>query len=452
MYNRENKETRLAFSTSHPCNSGRLRRQSVLLFGPAIVAGVLTSANGANSMGLFDFLRRPTTPDKFAALFMQELKRSGVKDPVTYDRDANRLLVGSGDKQQIINLTNFFKEYQPLSWSQRRRHLADRARLFSRRNDEFPSDFETARSHLRPKVWARAAIEQIHLQARADGGDAGKFDIPEYEIGSHLVASLVYDLPQMMKSINKEQLDEWGVSYYEALEIARENLEQTQFAYAQIGEGCYAFTSGDSYDACRLLLPSLMERLQVKGDLIAMVPNRDSLFVTGSDDPVGWQVMATLAEKSREQPRPMVPIPVRWDGDSWVDWLPEHGRPESTALHNLARHYFLETYADQKQLLDRIHEREGTDVFVASCTLVKKKDDSLYSYAVWANGVKTLLPQTEWLMFARGADDLAAIAPWEKAQEIVGRFMQPTENYPLRVLVDDFPDAEELKSLGKGEP
>src|SRR6202011_4912262 len=120
-------------------------------------------------------------------------------------------------------------------------------------------------------------------------------EIPEYEVGSHLVASLAYDLPQAMVSVSKERLEKWGVTYYEALEIARENLEQTPFTYAEIGKGCYAFATGDSYDACRLLLPSRVEQLRVTGDLIAMVPNRDSLLVTGSDDAQGLKIMVELA-------------------------------------------------------------------------------------------------------------------------------------------------------------
>jgi hypothetical protein len=296
------------------------------------------------------------------------------------------------------------------------------------------------------------ALEQTRLQAQIDGGDASKLEIPEYEIGTHLVASLVYDLPEMMKSINKEQLDKWGVSYYEALEIARENLEQASFAYAQIGDGCYASATGDSYDACRLLLPAQIGRFQVKGDRIAMVPNRDSLLVTGSDDTVGLQIMADLAAKSREDPRPMVPIPIRWDGDAWVDWLPDRNHTASARFYDLARHYFLEVYSDQKQMLERLHEQQGTDVFVATYTLVKKTDDSQYSYAVWANGVKTLLPQAEWVMFVRGEDDLAAVAQWERVQQLVGRLMEPTEHYPARFLVQDFPTDAELEALGTAEP
>src|SRR5262245_28855423 len=404
-------------------------------------------------MGLLDFLfRGPPTPAKFAEMFTKELRRAGVTQPIEYDAENNRILVGEGENRETINLGNFLREYIDQPWSKRKQHLADRARLFATKREEVAADFEEARSHLRPKLWVRAAIQQMRLQVEIDGGDPDKFDIPEYECGSHLVASLVYDLPQTMQSVSEEQLRDWGVSYYEALEIARENLEQVPTSYAQIGDGCFAFMTGDSYDCCRLLLPSLVDRLNVKGDLIAMAPNRDTLLVTGSDDELGLRIMADLAAKALEDARPMVPIPLRRDGDDWVDWAPPAGHPSEAQFRNLARRFYLDIYTEQKQQLDRIFEDDGVELFVASYTLVKKEDDRLYSYAVWGNGVKTLLPRAEWLMFIRGEDDLPAVARWEKAEQTVGHLMKPTDHYPPRVEVLEFPTDAELAKLGKGVP
>ena len=62
-------------------------------------------------------------------------------------------------------------------------------------------------------------------------------------------------------------------------------------------------------------------------DPIAMVPNRDTLFIAGSDDPEGLEMMADLTEKSLEEPRPMMSTALRLDGDEWVDWLPPANHP-----------------------------------------------------------------------------------------------------------------------------
>jgi hypothetical protein len=404
------------------------------------------------TMSLFDFLFRPPTKEKFAKLVLREMRRAGVEDELKYDAQNDRILRGNGNQTASIYLTNFYKEYLALPRLQRKKHLAHRALMFLNNHIDIPSGFETARLNLRPKIWVRAALEKARLQIQIDGGDSSKFEIPEYEIGSHLIASLVYDLPDTMMSINNEQLETWGVTYYEALEIAKENLEKTPSAFAQIGADCFASATGDSYDACRLLLPNLIEGFEVKGDLIAMVPNRDTLILAGSDDPESLSIMVDLTRKALEDPRPMVPIPLRLDGDAWVDWLPDKNHPHSDSFLDLARQFLHQEYADQKLMLERLHEKKTVDIFVATYNVIKKDNGQLFSYAVWANGARTLLPKTEWVMFLRGKDDLASVVGWDKAEQIVGRLMKPTDHYPIRVLVDEFPDDAELANLGKTEP
>jgi len=249
-----------------------------------------------------------------------------------------------------------------------------------------------------------------------------------------------------------EQLEKWGISYYEALEIARENLEQEQFAFARIGDGFYASSNGDSYDSSRLLLPNLIERFKVEGDLIAMVPNRDSLLVAGSEDEQSLTIMLDLAAKALEDPRPMVPIPVRLDGDDWVDWTPPSQYSLAPRFQELARRFLHGEYEDQQNLLNQLYERKAIDLFVASCSAVQKDDGSVFTYAVWSKGCHALLPKAEWLMFFRGENDIPAVASWEKAEQVVGHLMKTTEHYPPRVEVSDFPTEAELARLGKATP
>jgi hypothetical protein len=55
-------------------------------------------------------------------------------------------------------------------------------------------------------------------------------------------------------------------------------------------------------------------------------------------------------------------------------------------------------------------------------------------------------------MFFRGKGDVPAVARWEKAEQRVGHLMKPTDYYPRRVLVEQFPSEQELTALGKAEP
>src|SRR5262245_13582423 len=403
-------------------------------------------------MGLLDFFFPPLTPDKFAEMFIREMRRAGAKDDLVYDRELHRIVRGKAKDSSWIGLTNFYKEYLSLPRARRRQHLVSRARMHVSKFDDLPDSFEEARSHLRPKLWVRAALEKLRLQVEVDGGDASKIDIPEYEVGSHLTASVAYDLPEQIASVSREQLEKWGISYYEALEIARENLEEQQFTFAQIGQGCYVSSNGDSYDSSRLLLPNLIERFKVKGDLIAMVPNRDNLLVAGSDDEQSLTIMLELATKALEDPRPMVPVPVRLDGDAWVDWLPPPEHPLAPRFQELARRFLYEEYSDQLGLLNKLHEQKAIDLFIASYSAVKKDDGSVFTYAVWSQDCHALLPKAEWLMFFRGENDIPAVASWEEGEQVVGHLVQPTAHYPPRVEVSDFPTETELATVGKATP
>jgi hypothetical protein len=293
----------------------------------------------------------------------------------------------------------------------------------------------------------------MRLQTLLDDGDGEKFDIPEYEIGSHLTASLAYDFPAAMRSINREELENWGTTYYEALEIARENLDGAGMTFAKIGDGCYASVTGDSYDASRLLVPSLIEKFEVEGDLIAMVPNRDMLLVCGSEDDDGLQVMLDLTKGAIEESRPLVPIPLRFVDDEWVDWFPPPGHPTYAGFRELAIRFLYQEYAEQKDLLERLHEKDETEIFVASYTAAEK-DDRLLTYAVWTKGVKTLLPKAEWVIFCSVDEEdkgTAAIASWEKVEQVVGHLLKTTNNYPDRFQTTGYPTPAELAELGVAE-
>jgi hypothetical protein len=70
---------------------------------------------------------------------------------------------------------------------------------------------------------------------------------------------------------------------------------------------------------------------------------------------------------------------------------------------------FGQAYTEQKDLLDRLHEKSGVDVSVASYGGTQDKNGQVRSYAVWTQGVVSLLPQTDLVGFMReGREPLVA--------------------------------------------
>lgn len=405
-------------------------------------------------MGWFDWLFGPPTEAKFAQLFAGELQKAGEQRPIRYDAQEFQLVIAEeGDQSGIINLRNFYAEFCNLSPADRKKYLPETILAILAPREELPEDFEEIKPHLRPKIWARAGIEHTTLQARIRGGQKG-IDMPQYEVGSHLLASIVYDLPRSVRSISMEELESWGASYYEALEIATQNLTEAGFHYAKVGDGLYVSATGDSYDASRVLLTDFIRSLEVQGEVIAMVPNRDMLLVAGSDDDLALEGMVSLAEQAVQEPRPLASTALKLVGDDWVDWMPSRGHQLFDRFRVLELKYLYQEYAQQKEMLDKLYETQGIDRFVASFSAASDNDDeNVFSYSVWSQGVETLLPQTERVMFFAATPgeekQIVASAPWHKVQKLVGHLMSDVDLYPKRFLVTDFPSEVELSQLGK---
>jgi hypothetical protein len=397
-------------------------------------------------MALFDrFLGRPSR-NRFARLLADGLKQAGDDRETVYEPGEFRLVFyEDGKVVGVANLRNLYDEYCGAPQSERPNRLRNCIRSILSWRKEIPEEFEDVRPDLRPIIRARSFLELLRIEQEIESPDG--LGIPHQPVGDHLIACLAWDLPESIRTITQHDLDKWGVSFYEAMEAARQSLEEVEFAFAGIGESLYASLTGDSYDASRLFLFDLIRSLPVQGEHIAIVPNRDTLLLTGSDDPEGLTMMADLAETALEDPRPINVIPLRLDGDEWVSWTPEPDHPLYEKIHLLTMRSVGQEYADQKARLDALHQKNGTDIFVASFSAVEK-DGEVITYCVWSAGVDSLLPRTQKVMFVGGLKSVAA-GDWDRVQEVVGDLMVPVENlYPIRYRVREFPSPEQLEAIG----
>ncbi|MGA2063285.1 MAG: hypothetical protein ABSG67_22675 [Thermoguttaceae bacterium] len=239
------------------------------------------------------------------------------------------------------------------------------------------------------------------------------------------------------------------MTFYEALEIACKNLSQLslKFIGPPTGEGVYLSAAGDSYDGSRLILTDLIRQFHVKGEPIAMIPNRDNLVVAGSDDIEGLNAMLAMTTEALKEPRPISGIALRLDGDEWVPWLPDVSHSLYKEFQQLHLHSLGRDYAEQKDLLDKMNIKNGVDVFVATFSIIQAPDGKIFSYAVWAEGVVALLPETDMVVFTR-RDGETAMVERQKALDEVGDLMERLEMYPPRYRVTGFPSEEQLAAMG----
>jgi uncharacterized protein YtpQ (UPF0354 family) len=128
------------------------------------------------------------------------------------------------------------------------------------------------------------------------------------------VIVFVIDMPQMTVSITVEQLIKWGLQADDLDMIARENLAryspQIELQIVDSAEGGRAaiLSLQDGYDAARLLLDSLYDRLapELHGDFYVATPARDMfLAMSCNPEPFVERILKRIEHDYRRLPYPI---------------------------------------------------------------------------------------------------------------------------------------------------
>jgi hypothetical protein len=405
-------------------------------------------------MGLFDRFSRPLERDAFARKMTEILRRAGESRPIRYRKEEFELEIG-GDGGEHMFLGNAYDDYLAAPRG-RRESVIERYAHAAREAASpppVPDDFEEARRALRPRLRERSYLDVRRLLLRLRNRDAD--DLPHRPLGDDLVVTLVIDLPNSMMEISGETLARWDVTFEQALGAARQNLRTASAGRLEpAAPGVWASPWKDNYDASRLLLPELLEGMGLKGDAVAMVPNRDTLLLAGSEDPRGLATMVSLAEPLLSGPRPMTGFALRLEEHVWVPFSPDRLDPVRRLLNRLRVVSRARDYGEQKGLLEKLHEKEGQDLYVGSYAAVQSPEGEVSSYGVWSKGVATLLPEADQVAFVRPDEPkdrrVAGMAPWGIVRKVAGGLMSAQSMFPERWRVDEFPTEAQLAAMLQG--
>lgn len=135
-----------------------------------------------------------------------------------------------------------------------------------------PLPLSVARPRIMPRIQPMTIFEQLD-----------QTQVAHIPFVNDTVVVFVIDLPQMTVSITVEQVMQWGLQVDDLEDIARENLDryspdlQVQLVESSEGGRAAILSRQDGYDAARLLLGSLHERLapELGGDFYVALPARD---------------------------------------------------------------------------------------------------------------------------------------------------------------------------------
>jgi hypothetical protein len=384
---------------------------------------------------------------KFAQALMAHAQRSSFAHPMHFDADRARILTGAnGD--QIVNLANLHKQYRDAARADRPRFLEMCMAIL--RDTSLPQRFEDVRANLLPAVRARSYAESLRLSARFAGTALpGTSAAP---LGEDVVTVIAVDDADSMSIVTAAQLDAWGVSFAVALDAALDNLRAIPGGgFVRSADGVLVGDWNDAYDSSRLLLPDLVHRAGI-GDPVAMIPTRDSILLAPAGDRRALLAMLALASTaSQEQGRTVSAAMYHFRNSSAEPYAPED-EEVARGLARLRQRYLAEDYAEQKTLLDDLHEKHDIDLFVASFMLAQDKHARHeFSLCTWSEGVDALLPKSDRIALVRfndqGEAQRAGMYDWDTVSAFAGHLMTPEpDTYPIRYRVRQFPDLTLLEA------
>lgn len=400
-------------------------------------------------MDLLRYLFGSSKRDQFAERLMHRVKQAGENREIRYEKQAYQFsFFDQGELAGVANLGNIFREYDRLPENEQEAYLGQITRAILSHHKSIPEEFEDARPDILPIVRSRAYLEIGNLERRLRGEQPAEFT--STIVGDHLLALPIFDLPEAMRTIDADRMNQWGRSIYELMEVALENLDEMVAAVTAINDRVFLFRNQDHYDASRLLLTDRIRQLDVQGLPVAMVPTRDCLIVTGDEDEIGLQLMHELVGQYIHDPRPISLTPCRLTDEGWETWLPPFGHPQHDAFCELHLQGHSAEYREQHEAIEVGFAQTGQEGFVANYYLHRDlKTRQLHSYCVWPECPHALLPKSDVVVFMDSSHmKPLASGTWEVVQAALGSQMEDLKTYPPRYRVLGFPSEEALRQIG----
>lgn len=392
---------------------------------------------------MFGLFKSNPSKDQFAKMLLGEAAKQGV----TYEYDPKEFVL-KNDKGRIL-LGNWHDHYCQANAEHKKKLISNFVATLQPPKE--PSSLDEVGNNLITAVRERAMFAFTDLEGQASGRTK-PLDVASIPLTKWFASTLVIDSPHTVAIVTGEQLKKWGVSIEEAAETGVNNLRNSTVPKFVQQEGYFRGTWDDDYDSSRILLPELFAGLPLDGDPVIVIPNRLTLMVTGSRQTDALKAMLAKAEEIVSTiARPQNPAPLVIKNGVIEDFtVPE----SSSVFHEVRRATCLAPlmyYNEQKELLEKLHEKTGKDIFVAKYTLNQRKDGSYFSYSIWSRNIVTLLPSTDMVALHDSDkpenEQMLGMAPLEKVLSIAGDLMLDAGMFPTRYYVSKFPDAEMLKKI-----
>ena len=381
--------------------------------------------------------------EAFVEQFIQALQAAGETRAIRYEADIFCVLVGDNREvpDVVVTLNDAFKQCLQLPPDQQASEIHRVAAQC--RRQKIPDDYRIAERHLQLSL---KHISHLHLYeefAAAWVSHTAPKNVVHSQITDELILCVGFTDGPALQLLTQEQTARWGVSADRVVRSAIRNQSRSAFRLKRTGS-LYRSPSDNPYAAAHFVFGERLSKLPIRGSPVVLLPTRDCLVVTGSEEIEGLIQMAAIGHVEIEESEfPVSGRPLRWDGRVWKKFEP----PEivRAAFAHLEQMYEVARYASQSTVLQMRYRDAADGTRIAEVRLFP--DGSAFKkVAFWHSGSPILLPAADEVVLHNQESGAFQAARWNDVQRVLGERLVPM-HMPLRYRAERFPMLAEIKAM-----
>jgi hypothetical protein len=399
-------------------------------------------------MGILDFFRG-SKDERIARRLIEEFRALGETRRAEYDARATLIYLLDSDGKRAVTASLYHLRHEI-----ERAPKAQHDEIYRRFGHgalavggERAETFEAVRGRLSILLKDATYPAYIDLMNRVEHGVEKADPLVWRPIAADVIACCIDETEGSLNFLKQRDLDRWQVDADQVFAQAAANVRARGVEQGS-SASAFFFNALDSYIAARILCEDKIRALPLRGLPVAVVPDRDTLFMVGSDDEEGIADLARLvanqltAASRHISARPLILTPQGWQ---------EFEPPSSAkvAFGNTARQLDRDNWSAYQGLLQKDLVARGEDVFVAELSvLAKEGDDAYFTAIVWSKGVDSIFPAADHVRFFSAKAEPIRSASWEAVLRVMGPDMRKMEGLPERYRVNAFPSAGQFVAMG----
>jgi uncharacterized protein YtpQ (UPF0354 family) len=249
---------------------------------------------------------------EFSKIYMDSLKQT--YPTVSFEVVDNLTITASDNGKEFkYYLDNAYKEYKldPKSLSEIiKRYIAASAELYKEKK---PIRTENIIPVIKPIDY----LDELKKISKENGEEKESWIVYE-KYNDELIVVFGEDTENSIAYFTQTDFEKLNINKDTLLEFSIENLRRILPNIEKIGEkNLYGLAAGGYLEASLILLPKLWtkENFDILGDIVVSIPNKDLIFITGTENKVELNKVKEMTEKSyNEGNGPVSPYLFKWNG------------------------------------------------------------------------------------------------------------------------------------------